>query len=394
MNRFASFATVAGVVALTSSPAFANNNVLQDGTFQVPLGTYWQSWTGTSTPITTAPNGIPGNQIALTMGTDLFQQFSGPAPGNYTLTFNAANPSSNPADLVFAIQNPGGASPNSGWYQLYQTVLAPNQSWTQETYSFTFANPAGTPSEFYFSNSYDAPVAWLGLQNSVNAPGTVIDVANVNMSPTTTVTPPPPPPPPPSTNTATTIGTFIVDAKQNSADVWAWSTVHSNVGFYENPAAIQGPLDTGIILNPNDSYTFSVPNNIWTMSASSGWSSNAGGINTLLTSPGAAQGYTTVDAINGDGTLFSADYGALIAEAGNEFFVVGTGTTVTGLSGDLKLMAWDGQYSDNSGIQTVTVSMSSPITSTDMPEPATIALLGVGLFGIGAARRRRQNSMS
>ena len=52
--------------------------------------------------------------------------------------------------------------------------------------------------------------------------------------------------------------------------------------------------------------------------------------------------------------------------------------------------AQTGYYNDNNGQFNVDVTLASR-ASTGVPEPSTMAILGAGLFGLGALRRRRKN---
>jgi hypothetical protein len=132
-------------------------------------------------------------------------------------------------------------------------------------------------------------------------------------------------------------------------------------------------LDTGLILAPGTTYDFSVinPATIWSAGSNSPASrdSTADGIPL-------SRGY-------GQWSEFglTANYGALVGEDATHFFLIGTGTALSGLSGDLKVGYWDSFYPDNSGSQTLSVGV---------PEPATWAMLLIGFSGLGAALRARR----
>ena len=144
-------------------------------------------------------------------------------------------------------------------------------------------------------------------------------------------------------------------------------------------------LDTGVDLSAGSIYELWVvnPNTIWSAGAETPFSrdSNANGINP------AYYGTWTMDG-------FTANYGALVGEvgptpgggAGDSFFLIGTGTPVTGLAGELYVGYWDSNYGDNSGIQTLQIS--------SVPEPASWALMLAGVFAIGAGLRTRRSAPS
>ncbi len=77
---------------------------------------------------------------------------------------------------------------------------------------------------------------------------------------------------------------------------------------------------------------------------------------------------------------FTANYGALVGEDSSGFFLIGTGAKFNDLSGDVKVGYWDSDYTDNSGVQTLSV---------EVPEPAAWALMLLGFGGVGALLRRR-----
>ncbi len=52
-----------------------------------------------------------------------------------------------------------------------------------------------------------------------------------------------------------------------------------------------------------------------------------------------------------------------------------------------------GFYSDNSGSMTASFMVGTPTSSNTAPEPITMTLLGTGLAGIAAARRRRRRAL-
>lgn len=81
----------------------------------------------------------------------------------------------------------------------------------------------------------------------------------------------------------------------------------------------------------------------------------------------------------------SAPYGSLVGKIGSgSFFIVGTAfSETTTTAGRLYLYYWDTFTPDNSGSVNVQIH-------TSVPEPGTLALLGLGLLGMGAARRRKK----
>jgi hypothetical protein len=69
-----------------------------------------------------------------------------------------------------------------------------------------------------------------------------------------------------------------------------------------------------------------------------------------------------------------------------DWFLLGTSfDAVIGATGRLFLAYWDSNSGDNSGSVTARIS----VNPSEVPEPGTLALLGLGLMGVAAVRRRR-----
>jgi hypothetical protein len=147
----------------------------------------------------------------------------------------------------------------------------------------------------------------------------------------------------------------------------------------EANASLNTPLDTHVTLTAAMLYTFAVENaatTIWSAGSDNPYprTSTAAGIDPVVSN------YGTLTQ-NG----FTANFGALVGEAGSTFFLIGTGTSLSGLSGDLKLMYWDDTFTDNSGIQTVDVTGG-------VPEATTWAMMIAGFAGLGLAMRMKAPS--
>jgi len=137
-------------------------------------------------------------------------------------------------------------------------------------------------------------------------------------------------------------------------------------------------IDTGITLNAGTTYNFSVidPATIWSAGSDdpSTRKSNANGIDPSFYGQFAF----------GD---LTANYGTLVGQVGSHFFVIGTGTSLSGLSGQLKVGYWDSFYGDNSGSQSLEIT-------TAIPETSTWAMMLLGFAGIGFMGYRRARSGS
>jgi hypothetical protein len=186
MNANFSLKSLAALVALSglSISSVSASSIILDGTFQNPIGVGskpWVDFTDAGASTHSAPPGTPGNYASLPVGTDLFQQFSPLTNGLYELSFLVRNESSSPAVLVFAVQQGGGTPINILFDEgtAEELILPVSKLFQHVTFDFVLNNPPFIPDEFYFSNSFDAPVP--PITNSINPPGTVIDVADVSL---------------------------------------------------------------------------------------------------------------------------------------------------------------------------------------------------------------------
>ena len=90
---------------------------------------------------------------------------------------------------------------------------------------------------------------------------------------------------------------------------------------------------------------------------------------------------------------FTAAYGQLVGQIGSQYFALGTNTGgVATSAGTLKLFFWDTNPSDNAGSILVNVTANANVAA--VPEPETYAMLLVGLGLVGAIARRRKQSNS
>ena len=180
--------TTSSAPATTTLGFLAPFGPLQDGTFLQPIGTGfnltpWSDFSDAGITQSPAPSGIPGNYASMPNapngGSDLFQDFSGPASGVYDLSFYVQDQSPWAAELTVLYQQPGGG----GWNDLAAVVTLPASSgFILETLVVDVTNSAGTTSEISFSNSFNNPDEFPQFANSVNPSGTIINVADVSFT--------------------------------------------------------------------------------------------------------------------------------------------------------------------------------------------------------------------
>jgi hypothetical protein len=128
-------------------------------------------------------------------------------------------------------------------------------------------------------------------------------------------------------------------------------------------------LDTGIDASPTTTYDFTVinPTTLWSAGATAARSSTANGI-------------PVPNDFGGQWTMFgyTFNFGALVGEDSGLYFLIGTGPTIlSGLSGEIHVGYWDSIYTDNSGSQTLSITV--------VPEPSTWAMMLAGFAGLGFA---------
>lgn len=167
------------------------------------------------------------------------------------------------------------------------------------------------------------------------------------------------------------------------------ATVSLDVYAQANSSSGGTALDTGLFFNAGETISgWVAEDDLWNAGALPRWSNADGLITDLFATGTDDSGETAGTQIGKEFSLytqngFTAAYGTLVGQIGNEYFSLGTSfDAVTSTSGNLKLMYWDSNNGDNT--EFVTVNFTSPV-----PEPSTLALFALGTIGLVGFTRLR-----
>ena len=165
-----------------------------------------------------------------------------------------------------------------------------------------------------------------------------------------------------------------------SVDARANSTSGSGSGF-----------NTGINLTIGDYFTASAAlDDLWNAGPLPRWSNADGLVADLFATGSDDSGQAAGVQIGRNFGLhnqhgLSLPFGTLVGSLDGNFFAMGTNFAGNAIaSGELLLWYWDSNNGDNTESIHVTIR-----TDGSVPEPSVIVLFGLGLLGIGLARRRR-----